>query len=333
MIFVDRVQVKVKGGDGGNGCISFRREKYVAKGGPDGGDGGDGGSVIFEATQNEQSLVALKYMNHYEGERGQHGMGKQRYGRAGKDVLVYVPVGTLVKDANDPASVLVDLDTPGQRFVAAQGGKGGFGNLRFVSSVNRAPRQANPGLPGEERELELELKIIADAGLVGYPNAGKSTLLGAITNANPETGPYPFTTTSPNVGILVYEDFARLTIADIPGLIDGAHLNVGLGHGFLRHIERTKALIYVLDMAGTDNRSPIDDFDALRHELECHQAGLSSRPSLIAANKMDGADAAQNLAMLRQHTELPIFPICAVLNEGTGPLTKELRRLVPCQAV
>ena len=332
-MFIDRVRVKVKAGDGGRGCSSFRREKFIPKGGPDGGDGGDGGSVIFEATEGEQSLVALRYMSHYEGGRGEHGMGKQCHGKNGRTVTVMVPVGTVIKDITvDPPSVLVDLDSPGQQYIAAKGGRGGRGNMHFTSSVNRAPRRADPGEEGTGCELELELKMIADIGLVGYPNAGKSTFLGAVSNAHPETAPYPFTTLHPSVGIIEYEDFARLTMADIPGLIDGAHLNIGLGHGFLRHIERTKVLIYVLDMAGTDNRSPIDDLRALRNELDCYQPGLSQRNALIVANKMDEPASAENLRLLREATDLPIFPACAVLGDGLKPILAKLRELVPTKA-
>lgn len=329
--FVDRVQVKVKGGNGGKGCMSFRREKFVPKGGPDGGDGGNGGDVIFEATTGESSLVDLLYMNHYEGEKGQHGMGKQRHGKNGADVVIKVPVGTLIKDAEDTSLIMADLAAEGEQYVAARGGRGGRGNLRFVSSVNRAPRRTDPGEEGEERELELELKIIADVGLVGYPNAGKSTFLTEVSNAHPEVAPYPFTTITPNVGIVDYEDFTRLTIADIPGLIEGAHENVGLGHDFLRHIERTKVLVYVLDMAGTDDRSPLDDLASLKSELEWYQEGLSERARLIIANKMDDPVATDNLAKLQETVSLPVFPVCAVLREGVQPVLDHLRELIPVE--
>ncbi len=333
--FVDRVEIKIRGGNGGSGCVSFRREKFVPKGGPDGGDGGDGGSVIFEATRNEQSLIALRYMPHYEADNGQHGMGSQCHGKRGADIVVPVPVGTVIKEIlpDGERRLLVDLDDIGQRFIAAKGGRGGRGNLRFVSSVNRAPRRSDPGTPGEEVELELELKIIAHIGLVGYPNAGKSTFLGATTNADPETGAYPFTTVTPHVGMVEYEDFARLMIADIPGLVLGAHRNVGLGHDFLRHIERTHALAYVLDMAGTDDRDPLQDLVDLQFELEAYQEGLSKRPAIIIANKMDEAGAAENLERLRAVASLDIYPVCAVLGQGTKDVLDAFRRLVPVKAV
>ncbi len=331
-LFVDKLRVKVRGGRGGSGCMSFRREKYIPKGGPDGGDGGDGGHVIFEATKDEQSLVALRFLNHYEAENGIHGSGKQKHGRRGQDVIVKVPVGTMIKDADNPDILLADLSENGQQFMAAKGGRGGRGNMRFVTSIDRAPRKSEPGLDGEERELELELKIIADVGLVGYPNAGKSTILTAVSNAHPETAPYPFTTLTPNVGIVDFDDFTRLTMADIPGLVEGAHENVGLGHAFLRHIERTKVLVYVLDMAGTDDRDPVDDLRHLKAELEAYQEGLSDRARVIVANKMDEPNATENLEKLKAVAKLAIVPTCAVLEDGTEAFLSELRKhltLVP----
>ena len=297
-MFVDRVKVKVRGGRGGHGCVSFRREKYVPFGGPDGGDGGNGGDVIFEASISEMNLNPLRYLNHYEGENGIGGMGKGRHGKNGKDKVVVVPPGTVVKDI-ETGEIIFDLDKPGVRFTAARGGKGGRGNTHFVSSTNRAPRRKEDGTEGEAFEFELELKIIADAGLVGYPNAGKSSLLEALTNAKPETAAYPFTTLHPHVGIIEYDDYYKLTMADIPGLIEGAHENVGLGHDFLRHIERTKVLIYVLDMAGTDGRTPWEDLEKLKYELDMYQPNLSKRSAFIIANKMDEAVSTENLEILK----------------------------------
>lgn len=326
-MFIDRVKVKVRGGDGGNGCISFRREKYVPKGGPDGGDGGHGGSVVFEATSDEQSLVALRYMNHYEGKRGGHGLGKGRHGAHGEDVVVKVPVGTICYD-QETREILADLSEEGQQWVAAKGGKGGLGNTRFVSSVRRAPRISKPGEDGEERHVYMELKTIADVGLVGYPNAGKSTLISAVSDAHPKTASYPFTTLHPNVGVVLFPDFFRFTMADIPGLIDGAHENVGLGHEFLRHIERSRILLYVLDTAGTDGRCPLEDFHNLRKELELHKPGLTDRPSLVVANKIDEEDSRENLELLKKELEIPVYPICAVLSENTAPLLNNLRDMI-----
>lgn len=324
-MFVDKIKVQVTAGDGGRGCVSFLREKFVAFGGPNGGDGGRGGNVIFEATENEQNLNALRYKSHFEAKRGQHGMGKQCHGKAGADVVVKVPIGTIVRDFEDDMKVVVDLDEHGATFVAAKGGAGGKGNMHFATSTNRAPRKITDPTLGDYREFELELKIIADIGLVGYPNAGKSTLISAVSNAHPETAPYPFTTLHPNVGIIENDDFTRMTMADIPGLIEGAHANVGLGHDFLRHIERTKVLLCVLDVAGVDGRTPWDDFEHLKKELNLYQDGLGDRMRMIAANKMDEDASMENLAELKQRIDLPTFPICAVLEDGCDDLLKALK--------
>ena len=312
-MFVDKTEIVVKSGDGGGGCCSFRREKYVPKGGPDGGDGGNGGDVILESTTGEQNLNSLVYRRRYVASNGPAGQGADKHGRNADPVVVKVPVGTVVRDAAT-GEVLADLDFPGARVIVARGGRGGRGNARFATSTNRAPRYKEPGTPGEEKTLELELKLIADAGLVGYPNAGKSTLLTRISGARPKVAAYPFTTLHPVVGVVEYPDYHRLTVADIPGLIDGAHANVGLGHEFLRHIERTKILIYVLDMAGVDGRTPWEDFASLQKELELYKPGLSSRPALIAANKMDLPAAAENLIRLRAELgpdSPPIYPVSA----------------------
>jgi GTP-binding protein len=329
-MFVDKVTIRVIAGKGGNGCCSFRREKFIPKGGPDGGDGGDGGSVYLEASTGEQSLVSLVYQTRYRAQNGPGGKGAGMHGRNADDIVVKVPVGTVVVD-NATKELLGDLDTPGAKLLVAQGGRGGRGNARFATSTNRVPRYAEPGTEGEERELFLELKTIADGGLVGYPNAGKSTLLGALSAARPKVAPYPFTTLHPVVGVIEfdYPDYTRLTLADIPGLIDGAHENVGLGHSFLKHIERTKVLIYVLDMAGTDGRDPIDDFRHLQNELELYQAGLTNRPTLIAANKMDAPEAAENLRRLEAEIggRYPIVPVTAATGE-LGELKKLFKELV-----
>ena len=326
-MFVDRAKVYVYAGAGGDGCVSFRREKYVPRGGPDGGDGGHGGSVIFRAVTGESSLVNLKFRQHWKAKRGIQGMGKDRHGHKGYDCVVEVPLGTLVWDAKTD-EFLVDLTEPGQEFVVAQGGRGGRGNPRFMSSTNRAPVKATDGTPGEERYLRAVMKTIADVGLVGYPNAGKSTLITAISDAHPKTAPYPFTTLHPNVGVVEFDDFFRYTVADIPGLIDGAHDNVGLGHDFLRHIERCHALAYVLDMGGADDRDPLEDLKHLRAELEMYQEGLTQRPCILVANKMDMDDAEENLARLRESEPYPILPVCAELEEGTEEVGKILRGIV-----
>jgi GTP-binding protein len=326
-MFVDRAKVTVIGGDGGDGCISFRREKYVPKGGPDGGDGGAGGSVVFRAVEGEQSLVNLRFKQHWRATRGQHGQGKGRHGARGDDCIVPVPLGTIVRD-RETGERIADLTAAGQECVVARGGRGGQGNARFVTSTNRAPRHATPGGAGEERELDVELKTIADVGLVGYPNAGKSTLITAISDAHPKTAPYPFTTRFPNVGVVEMADFHRYTVADIPGLIEGAHDNVGLGHEFLRHIERCRVLAFVLDMGGIDGRDPLHDLACLREELELHQEGLSRRPAIIVANKMDLPEADENLARLRAQEELVIVPVCAVLEEHTDDVVRALWTLL-----
>jgi len=312
-MFVDKAKITVKGGDGGNGCCSFRREKFVPKGGPDGGDGGNGGNVILEASASEQSLIDLLYDRNYAADRGPHGKGKDLHGRRADDIVLKVPVGTVVMDV-DTKEVLGDMNEIGVRLVVAKGGKGGRGNARFASSTNRAPRQCEAGEEGEERELILELKTIADVGLVGYPNAGKSTLLRAVSQARPKVAPYPFTTLQPVVGVVELPDYGRLTMADIPGLIDGAHANVGLGHAFLKHIERTHVLLFVLDMAGVDGRTPYEDFRHLQQELELYMRGLSKRPAIIAANKMDLPESAENLELLRDELKsevIEIIPISA----------------------
>ena len=329
-MFIDKVKIKVKGGDGGNGCSSFRREKFIPKGGPDGGDGGNGGNVILEASVNEQSLVDLSFVRHYEAGRGDNGKGKDLIGRTGQDVVVKVPVGTVVTNI-ETGEFLGDLNEPGMRLVVAHGGSGGWGNRHFSTSTNRAPRRCNPGTPGEELQVELELKIIADVGLVGYPNAGKSTLIGVISNARPKVAPYPFTTLNPVVGIVEFDDYTRMTVADIPGLIDGASENVGLGHEFLRHIERTVVLVYVLDMSGIDGRNPWDDFTSLKHELNMYQKNLSRRGAIVVANKMDVPGSRENLIRFKEEfpsLRLPVVEMSAALGEHVDEFLVLLKRKV-----
>ena len=325
-MFVDKVKINVRGGDGGNGCASFRREKFIPKGGPSGGDGGNGGNVILIADTGHQSLVDFYYKRHYQGKNGENGRSRDQYGKNGKDVELRVPVGTIVKDIDDDVKILFDLDKPGVRFTIAKGGAGGRGNIHFASSTNRIPRDWEPGTPGEIKNLELELKTIADIGLVGYPNAGKSTLLGALSAARPKVGAYPFTTLRPIVGTVEFPDYYRISIADIPGLIDGAHENVGLGHDFLRHIERTRILVYVLDMAAFDGRDPYDDFISLKKELDLYLEGLSSRPAIIAANKMDLPEAEKYLSEFKKKVyDIQIIPISASNSDNLEELLKILR--------
>ncbi len=325
-MFVDRVKFKVKAGNGGPGCLSFRREKFVPKGGPDGGDGGNGGGVLFRASSNEQSLEALYYLPHCEAGNGTPGMGRNKHGADGDDKLIEVPLGTVFHDAETGAE-LADLSEEGREYSPVKPGRGGLGNTRFKSSTNQAPRTTKPASQGEEKSLILELKTVADVGLVGYPNAGKSSLLAAITDARPKRAPYPFTTLTPHIGVLHFSDFERITVADIPGLIDGAHANVGLGHAFLRHIERCPVLLFVLDTAGTDERKPWDDFYALKKELRMYRSELAERPAVIAANKSDLEGFAENFRELqRQLPDQEIIPISATKCENREQLARALRR-------
>ena len=324
-MFVDRAKIHVEAGNGGSGSASFRREKYVPLGGPDGGDGGNGGSIVIQAVTSEQSLVALRYQPSWKAPNGGNGRGRKMHGVNGEDTIIKVPVGTLVFDAVT-GDLLYDLNQPDATYTAAKGGKGGLGNTHFVSSVNRAPTKFQPGTEGERKDLELELKTVADVGLVGYPNAGKSTLLRALSAARPKTAPYPFTTLHPNVGIVDMEDFYRFSVADIPGLIDGASENIGLGHAFLRHIERCRLFCFVLDMAGVDGRDPLADLTSLREELKKYEPGLEKRPFVLVANKMDLEGSEANLERLKKaEPTSTIIPVCAELAENTDELIRRLR--------
>ncbi len=327
-MFIDRAVISVKGGDGGRGCVSFRREKFVPKGGPDGGDGGDGGDVILVADENLSTLLDFQYRRHYRAQRGSHGEGSHRHGRRGGSLVVPVPVGTIVKDA-ETAAVLADLVHHGQRAVVARGGKGGRGNARFATSTHRAPRQAEPGRPGEERRVELELRLIADAGLVGFPNAGKSTLLSRVSAARPKIADYPFTTTEPYLGVVGLADGRSFVLADIPGLIEGAHQGAGLGHTFLRHISRTRVLVHLIDLAA--GRDPVSDFQAVNGELRLYDESLKDRPMLVALNKIDepearakAAEASEAIGALGFH----VFPVSAATGEGVDALMRAVADLL-----
>ncbi len=327
-MFVDRVKIKVKAGDGGRGCLSFRREKFVPRGGPDGGDGGMGGSVVFRATENEQNLVSLYYHPHLEGGNGGAGQGGKKHGAKGKDRIVNVPVGTVFFDP-ESGETLADLSHPGEEFRPVRPGRGGLGNPHFKSSTNQAPRETRPPTPGEEKQLVLELKTVADVGLTGFPNAGKSSLLAALSEAHPKIAPYPFTTLKPHVGIIKFSDYRKITIADIPGLIDGAHDNVGLGHDFLRHIERCSALLFVLDVAGVDGREPWDDFHTLHNELKMYRHELAERPAVIAANKSDLPEFKEKFRELQSRLpEYEIIPVSAANGDNREQLAAALRRKV-----
>ncbi len=320
MVFLDYVKIHLKAGQGGSGCMSFRREKFIPKGGPDGGDGGDGGSIILQVNPQLQTLIDYKYHSHYRAPRGEHGKGSDRHGKKGKDVLLQVPAGTVVKDA-DTGEVLTDLTEPGQQFVAARGGKGGRGNARFATPTHRAPREWEVGEPGEERTIILELKLIADVGLVGKPNAGKSTLLAAISAARPKIADYPFTTLQPNLGIVQYRELKSFVMADIPGLIEGAHEGKGLGLQFLRHIERNRVIVYLIDPTGeamdnSDEQAPLKTFQSLRCELEAYSPVLLDKPALIVLTKKDiwqDIDWVEKLAEKFPH---PVLSISAVTGEG-----------------
>ncbi len=316
-MFIDKVKIRVKAGRGGNGCISFRREKHVPRGGPDGGDGGKGGNAVAQIYDHLNTLVDQYYTQHYKAGNGVHGSGNNRHGKDGPDAIVQLPPGTIIRDA-DSGELLADLTSPGQMAVLVSGGLGGRGNARFKSSTNQVPRVAEKGEPGEEKMLELELRLIADVGLVGYPNAGKSSLLARVSAAKPKIASYPFTTLSPILGVVRVDEEKSFVLADIPGLIEGAHSGVGLGDEFLRHISRTRVLIHIIDAASIDNRDPVDDFRKINEELALYDARLSKLPQVIAANKMDLPQAKAGLEKLQEHlnTDKAIIPVSAATGEG-----------------
>jgi GTP-binding protein len=323
-MFVDRADIQVLAGDGGNGCSSMRREKFIPQGGPDGGDGGQGGSVYLEAMPGVDTLLDMVGRHHWYAVRGQHGMGKKKAGRDGEDLIIRVPPGTLVYDRTS-GLLLADLKLPGTRVRVARGGRGGKGNLHYVTSVRQAPDYAEPGQKGETRELRLELRLIADVGLVGLPNAGKSTLLSRVSAARPKIADYPFTTLAPQLGIAEVDNERRLVIADIPGLIEGAHSGSGLGLDFLRHIERTRVIVHLIDILPIDGSKPIDAYNQIRAELNAYSPKLAAKQEIVVANKMDLSGASEALADLRQH--LPgkqIYAVSAVAGTGVRPLIEQL---------
>jgi len=329
MAFIDEAKFFVKGGDGGRGCVSFRREKYVPKGGPDGGDGGDGGFVIIEATHRLLSLLDFRYSSHFHAKSGGHGQGKKMHGRKGDDKIVFVPLGSIIKDAEND-HVLADLICEGDRFVAAAGGEGGGGNVHYASGANRAPRRAGPGTPGEERWLKIELKLLADVGLIGLPNAGKSTLLSKLSAANPKVAAYPFTTLEPKLGILQLEFQKPCIIADIPGIIEGAHEGAGLGHKFLRHIERTKILLHVLD-AGNSYADPFEDYKTLENELSLYKDELLHKQRVIVLNKIDllNDDSTIDQLMAKLHKlGHDVLPVSALEGVGLDALKKKIGEIM-----
>lgn len=319
-MFVDQARVFVKGGDGGNGIVSYRREKFVPLGGPAGGDGGDGGNVVFVVDEGLRTLLDFRYQRHFKADRGEYGKPKNQHGKSASDLMVKVPPGTTVRDA-DTDEFLGDLIHHGQTLVVAKGGRGGRGNTHFASQVNKAPDMAEKGEPGEERWVVLELKVLADVGLVGFPSVGKSTLLSVVSAARPKIGEYHFTTLSPELGVVGVMDGRSFVMADLPGLIEGAHEGHGLGHEFLRHMERTKVLVHVLDMAATEGRNPIEDYQVIRDELASYGRHLETRPELLAANKMDVFGAEENLHKFKAaYPELRVFPISGVTHQGVSDL-------------
>ncbi|MEH7254108.1 GTPase ObgE [Neobacillus niacini] len=320
-MFVDQTKIYVKGGDGGNGMVAFRREKYVPMGGPAGGDGGKGADVVFEVNEGLRTLMDFRYQRHWKAPRGEHGMSKNQHGKNAKDMIVKVPPGTVVMDA-ETKEVIADLVEHGQRAVIAKGGRGGRGNSRFATPANPAPELAENGEPGLERDVILELKLLADVGLVGFPSVGKSTLLSVVSSAKPKIAEYHFTTIVPNLGMVETEDNRSFVMADLPGLIEGASEGVGLGHQFLRHIERTRVIVHVIDMAAMEGRDPYDDFLTINKELEEYNLRLTERPQIIVANKMDMPEAEENLQKFKERLEedFPIFPISALSRKGLREL-------------
>ncbi|MED4203199.1 GTPase ObgE [Neobacillus mesonae] len=320
-MFVDQVKIYVKGGDGGNGMVAYRREKYVPKGGPAGGDGGKGADVVFKVDEGLRTLMDFRYQRHFKASRGEHGMSKNQHGRNAKDMVVKVPPGTVVMDAETKV-VIADLVEHGQQAVIAKGGRGGRGNSRFATPANPAPEIAENGEPGQERDVILELKLLADVGLVGLPSVGKSTLLSVVSSAKPKIAEYHFTTIVPNLGMVETEDNRSFVMADLPGLIEGAHAGVGLGHQFLRHIERTRVIVHVIDMAATEGRDPFEDFLTINRELKEYNLRLTERPQIIVANKMDMPDAEENLQRFKEQLEeeYPIYPISAITRKGLREL-------------
>lgn len=322
MRFVDEAKITVASGAGGRGCVSFRREKYVPRGGPNGGDGGKGGDVVFTALEGMTSLLDFRYKRLFKAKRGQHGMGKDCHGRNGEETILKIPVGTLIKDF-ETDEVLADLTKDGESFVCAKGGRGGKGNAHFKSATNRAPKFAQPGEEGIERTLKLELKLLADVGIIGFPNAGKSTFISRISAAKPRVADYPFTTTVPNLGLVSFGDYKSFVVADIPGLVKGAHKGKGLGTRFLKHIERTSLFIHMLDLSPDTGREPRDDYEVINNELSAFDPALMERPSVVVLNKIDldkDGERARDLLNYFADKGIKVFKISAVTGEGIDEL-------------
>jgi len=329
MKFIDYVRVHVKAGDGGSGMVSFRREKYIPRGGPDGGDGGRGGHVMFKADPQLATLLDLRYKKEYRAGRGENGKKKRMHGKDGQDLTIPVPVGTVLTDS-ESGDLIADLDRPGKEFIAARGGRGGLGNAHFATATRQAPRYAQPGEPGEERGIIVELKLLADVGLIGLPNAGKSTLISVVSSARPKIADYPFTTLAPVLGVVKYGEHRSFVVADIPGLIEGAHRGVGLGFQFLRHVERTKVLLHLVDVSQTAPGNPVRNYEKINRELALYSPELLKKPQAIIASKIDSADE-EKLALLRGYAKkkkIDFFAVSAVRKEGLKEvilfLTKKL---------
>lgn len=321
-MFVDKAKIFIKAGNGGDGKISFRREKYVPNGGPDGGDGGAGGNVIFEVDPDMRTLMDFRYRRKHAAENGENGIAGNSFGKSGQHLVIKVPAGTIIRDT-ETGKAIADLKHVGDRFIAARGGRGGQGNQHFATPTRQTPRFAQPGEKGEEREVELELKLLADVGLVGFPNVGKSTFLSIVTSAKPKIANYHFTTLVPNLGVVDLGEGRSFVLADIPGLIEGAHTGVGLGHDFLRHVERTKVLIHILDVSGIEGRDPLEDFNKINEELTLYSPKLATKPQLIACNKMDLTESDENYMRVKEALEgkgYDIFKISAATRLGIEPL-------------
>jgi len=326
MVFLDEAIIQVKAGDGGDGVVSFRREKFIPKGGPDGGNGGRGGDVILVCDDHIRTLLDFRYKKKYFADNGGPGQGDRKSGKDGKTLTIKVPCGTQIFDS-DSGKLIIDLLNNGDNIVIVKGGDGGFGNDHYKSSTNQAPRKALPGWPGEEKNLRLELKLLADVGLVGCPNAGKSSLLSIISAAHPKIAPYPFTTKEPNLGIVRVDEFTTFVAADIPGLLEGAHKGIGLGDKFLKHIERTRVLIHIIDAAGVDGRKPIDDYHTINNELSSYGSKLAELPQVVALNKMDLPDAKENLKAFEE-AKIEFLPISCATKEGIKELIYKVANML-----
>jgi GTP-binding protein len=332
MKFLDQARVYVRSGDGGAGAVSFRREKFIEFGGPDGGDGGRGGDVVCECADGLNTLIDFRYQQHFKAKTGMHGMGRNRAGGRGADAVLKVPVGTQVFD-EESGAMLADMTEPGERVVVAQGGNGGFGNLHFTTSTNRAPRRANPGLAGIERTLVLRLKLIADAGLIGLPNAGKSTLLSRLSQAHPEIADYPFTTKHPNLGVVHSGGERVFVVADLPGLIEGAHAGTGLGHEFLRHVERTRVLVHLIEPLPLDGSDPVENYRMVRRELELYRQALATKPEVVVVSKSELTNSDEIRAHLQQELGFEVLAISAVTGQGLAQLVGRVAEQLQAVAV